>query len=389
MPLYSFGSNGKGQLGLGHTEDTESPGLVIFKPEYSSLSSATADLQIACGGNHTLLLDKASGKVYGTGDNSVFQLGLAHHGADDEKENNVTEFTELELPIGASKVTHIAAGWEFSVAVCADDGAVYTCGRGPKGELANGNDAVKTHRKFLKVFQFDVENGPRQKVVQVSAGLAHVAVVLANGEVWGWGTGRKGQLGHACTAAAVTRPSLVEYEGAGHAVAVACGRAFTAVLKGDGSVLVLGSDKNLDSGSAAAKLGELKTGNTGAGAARSIAAGWSTVHALLDSGTLVSLGNNSHGQRGPSATEDNSNSNTSTSQFSLHAAGTEHSLAVAQDETTVVSWGWGEHGNCGPLYSEDRPKGEVYEVYRCTGSSKVKRVFGGYASSWILEGPSL
>lgn len=396
MPLYSFGSNGKGQLGLGHTEDTESPGLVIFKPEYTCLisaaSSPAAYFEIACGGNHTLLLDKSSGKVFGTGDNSAFQLGLLAQGSAGGGGTSVLEFTELELPVGAPKVTHVAAGWEFSVAVCGQDGAVYTCGRGPKGELANGNDAVKTHRKFLKVFQFDTaEKG--QTVVQVAAGLAHVALVLANGQVWGWGTGRKGQLGPRNTAAAVTRPSVVEYEGAGNAVAVACGRAFTAILTGAGSVLILGSDKNLDSGSAVAKLGELNSASSNVGGAvRSIAAGWSTVHVLLSSPqTLVSIGNNSHGQLGPlakSSKEVDTNANSSTANFSMHAAGTEHSLAVTQDLTTVVSWGWGEHGNCGPLYSESRPKGEVYEAHRCTGSSKVERVFGGYASSWIIESPS-
>lgn len=436
MVLYAFGSNGSGQLGIGHKEDTNSPSKILFSDTTAALAAfgdPETQLSLAFGGNHTLLLNRTTGKLYGTGDNSVHQLGsiplapasTSGSGSGSDPRNVKSEFclakfTELELPNGAAPVTHIAAGWQYSVAITSD-GCVYTTGYGPKGELANGNDKLKTHVRFLKVYQFSsLAVGTNKKhsaaaaaaqvtVKQVSASLAHVAAVLSNGEVWGWGVGRKGQLGRSVSTIS-TRPVRIEYEfeeGAGKALSVVCGRAFTVILgytnrdvdspNSQPQIQLLGSDKSttdmktiLDSvNNTSDSINESKSNSnnyksTQENYIKSISAGWSAVHILLESGKLVSAGNNSHGQLGP---DDNGESSSELPSLSLHSSGTEHSLGVCKDGRTVVAWGWGEHGNCGPLYSEDGPKGEVYKVHETGDKLRVKQVAGGYASSWILEEP--
>lgn len=379
MTVFAFGSNGNGQLGLGHKEDTEEPGVVLF--EDSSLSEPDAQLSLAFGGNHTLLVNKTTGKFYGSGDNKECQLGLPNQGDD---KGSVSQFTELNLPLGAQPVTHIAAGWEFSVAVTSD-GCIYTAGKGPKGELANGNEAIKMHRQFLKVYQF--QEG--QKVVQVSAGMAHVVVLLSNGDIWGWGVGRKGQLGLAPSAivGSFVRPLKVDYlygddDKTSIAKSIGCGRAFTLISLGQKEetkrrVKILSNDKAM--GEVISKVEELSNDQSSENYIKSVTAGWTSIHILYESGQLVSLGNNSHGQLGPEGGNVEAGV-----KFSSHVSGTEHSLGLSEDGKVVYAWGWGEHGNCGPMYSEERPNGQIYQVYQ-SKEKVIKQIYGGYASSWIIE----
>lgn len=377
MALYSFGSNGNGQLGLGHTEDTDAPGLVLFEDEegnaqFTGISTASgkgdgqANVDLAFGGNHTLLLDKHTGRVYGCGDNTHSQLGRPAGGS-------TTKFTALDIP---APVQCVAAGWQFSVAVTRD-GGLYTAGSGGKGELASD---VKQHAAFVKVFQFDVPG------VRAHAGLAHACVVLESGEVWGWGVCRNGQLGvrpPGSSARSVWTPTRVVYESmsapGGAAVDVACGRAFTAVLKQDGSVEVLSTDATMLGAGERLRLALRESGDP----VQSTSTGWSTVHVLTQSGRLLSFGRDSLGQLGPEGGIGR--------PLSQHSSGTEHSLGVTQDGLTVVAWGWGEHGNCGPMgngdinNAEGRPKGEVLEVHKGQPGRPVRQIWGGYATSWILE----
>jgi protein ATS1 len=373
MTLYSFGSNGNGQLGQGHTDDTDTPHPVQFA-DLVTAPALTGEIELAFGGNHTLLLDCTSGRLFGSGDNQHSQLGLLLPSV---SQPATTKFVELQLPRGARPVTHIAAGWEFSV-VITDDGAVYTAGKGPKGELANGNSDIKQHREFLKVYHFDYSR-PGGRVVKAVASMAHVVILLESGELYGWGVSRKGQLGLDNASSGIsTRPVAIDLN-AGHdstykAVDVACGRTFTLVLARDEnqaqSVILQSNDKTM------IKFTEEVSGvgHNVSDPIISVTAGWSAIHVLSQSGQLVSAGNNSHGQLGPA--------DKTALRFVSQSAGTEHYLGVSHSGSTCIvsAWGWGEHGNCGPDYTEARPKGEVYEVF----SGAVRAVYGGYASSWIL-----
>lgn len=386
MSLYSFGSNGSGQLGLGHTDDTESPSLVLLPdngPDTTiDLSDSTP--QLAFGGNHTLLLDTKTGRVYSTGDNSAGQLGL---GPDTQQQQQVSLFTAI--PGFSEPIAFVAAGWQFSVAV-GRSGSVYTAGEGRKGELCQSTSSVTSHATFQKVHEFTMA----QDVVAVSAGLAHVCVVLADGSVWGWGASRKAQLGAQWASQALVDgsagPVQVEWDDMFPAKTVVCGRAFTAVLGDAGEVKVLSTDKAMAVVGSAVEKAMLGLGTD---KVVQISAGWSTLHLLLASGRLLSFGNNSHGQLGPAG----SSNEAQKLRLARHSSGTEHSLAVlASDDSPgrVVAWGWGEHGNCGAMYrdstqaSGDNHSAEisqVYEVHRTGNGQPVRGIWGGYASSWILE----
>jgi alpha-tubulin suppressor-like RCC1 family protein len=76
--LFSLGSNGSGQLGIGHQEDVSSPQPCIFD-EASSLQRLEPDdeiVKVVAGGNHTLVLF-ASGAVFAAGSNEFGPFLLA------------------------------------------------------------------------------------------------------------------------------------------------------------------------------------------------------------------------------------------------------------------------------------------------------------------------
>lgn len=282
--LYACGSNGSGQLGLGHLDDLDSFSPVPLKGEV---------VQIAGGGNHTLVL-LADGTVWGSGSSSRGQLPAA-----------TVHFVSVDHPQGR-KWTHVAAGWEFSVLV--DElNQVWTCGNGPKGELAS----EEASHGLQKVFEFS------GLVVDVKSSMAHTLVLLDSGEVYGWGASRKGQIG--VFEAKVVVPHRV-FENARE---IGVGRDFSVVLPRDSGAgafpVIFGSFR-----------GEPPKFNC-----RNIVCGWSSVAAVnKDAGTLQITGNNSHGQL---------DSPLSTAPTKL-AAGSEHYIAV--DKNRVITWGWGEHGNC-------------------------------------------
>lgn len=303
--LYAFGSNGSGQLGIGNEEDVSSPQVCLFDEE-----NPGEIRQIVAGGNHTLVLFE-SGELYFAGSNVDGRAGLARLG------QKVDRFHKAGL--GLLKVKLCAAMWEASVIVTTDE-EVYTFGTGSKGELGIGQILVSEPHKLLDF------PPPTEKIVDMASGVSHTVVLLSNGDVWGWGNGRKGQLGE--PAAIVQTPRKIQ--GLNFTVVrVICGREFT-YLVGDpreGHHAVLGLDKwNIKSN---APPNALQWKNIGAS--------WGSIFVLKQSGKIESWGRNDHGQLAPLGLP----------AIVELAVGSEHVLALTQD-MKVVCWGWGEHGNCGP-----------------------------------------
>jgi len=163
--LWLWGANHTGQIGLEN---------VSFQSKPYLLSTAT-DLRnhliidVSCGTNHTVFLSK-KGKLFGMGDNVENQLGINQRGKSEEPVTQVTSPTRIHLS-GHSKAA---------------------------------------------------------KPVQVSCGAYHTAVVTEAGEVFTWGKGKAGRLGHGDTR---DRPLPCELDMDGKRVrAVACGSTHTACL---------------------------------------------------------------------------------------------------------------------------------------------------------------
>lgn len=308
--LYAFGSNGSGQLGICNEEDVSSPQPCSFDEE--SLGEIR---QLVAGGNHTLVLFE-SGHLYFAGSNVDGRAGGAHFG------RKVDRFYTANL--NSLKVKMCSAMWEASVIVTTEE-EVYTFGTGSKGELGAGQMVASSEPSKLPDFPPSSES-----IVHMASGVSHTVIVLSTGAVWGWGNGRKGQLGE--PAAIVQIPRKIQ--GLNFAVVRAvCGREFT-YLVGDpreGRHAVLGLNKWNIKSSAPPNVLHWK----------SIGASWCSIFVLKISGRIESWGRNDHGQLAPPQLP----------RIVKLAVGSEHVLALTED-MNVVCWGWGEHGNCGPNTNE-------------------------------------
>jgi protein ATS1 len=359
--VYAVGSNGSGQLGIGHKEDVSVPKEVTF---FADTELSTSKVKVAAGGNHTLLL--TSGDVYCSGDASSGACGLIS-----DSQYSDTRFQKIRLSedetsnLNQSLIMFCAATWEASFIVQADDNGratkIYSFGIGNKGELAQGELLFRSSKAQL-IKDFPPEG---HEIVDLAASVSHVVAVLDNGSVYGWGNGRKGQLGPAEGIIYSPRKIIgVDFQ----VVRAVCGREFTYLIgePDKGEHVVLGSDKwNVQSSAPTAVPGW-----------KDVGASWGSIFVLEESGKLLSWGRGDHGQLTPPMLP-------SLSQIGI---GSEHVLGLTV-EGDVLAWGWGEHGNCGP----NTTKGDVKDRWNAIASSKylpletkISCTGAGCATSWIF-----
>ncbi|NXF37502.1 RPGR regulator, partial [Nyctibius bracteatus] len=168
--LYMFGSNNWGQLGLGSKNTVSKPTCVkALKPEKTKLA--------VCGRNHTLVYTE-KGNVYAAGGNSEGQLGLG-----DTEER--TTFHLISFFTNQHKIKQLAAGSYTSAAVT-EDGQLFVWGDNSEGQIGLANEACVS-----VPCQVDVG----KPVSSVSCGYYHSALITGDGELYTFGEPENGKLG--------------------------------------------------------------------------------------------------------------------------------------------------------------------------------------------------
>ncbi|KAI3320394.1 RCC1/BLIP-II [Xylariaceae sp. AK1471] len=365
--LFALGSNGSGQLGLGHREDVSVPKQVQFT---QALHNDDPITQVAAGGNHTVLIT-ASGKAYWSGDSTSGSCGII---TDKDKADIHPIFRELRLSSAADTgpIMYAACTWDSTVLILGDENGQATqaciCGATENG-LAKSAPTGGVEGAPISMPDFP----PLGTVVtSLAAGFRHVVAVLDNGDVYGWGNGRKGQLGQLEDGIdardVVTKPRKITGVPFKVAKAVCCQYTTCLIAEpGDGRIMVLGADKWELKSQARTEVPSWKT----------MAASWGGIYILKRDGTLISWGRDDHGQLPPPGLP----------QLSQVAAGSEHIVALTE-AGDVLAWGWGEHGNCGPHTDEEF--GDVKGRWNVLASlknlpegSSITAIGAGCATSWI------
>lgn len=339
--LYVLGSNGSGQLMLEHKEDVSTAQLA--DQPHGKVH------QIAAGGNHTIYVG-SNGKVTAHGSNGSGQCNL-YHGEG------------LESYRGASKgYSDVSATWTASILLEADGGLLFSCGEGLHGELGLGQETKQT----TSLRQISESWSPTNRPIQLTSSMAHTVVVLCNGDVWGWGKNRHGQLGE--PAVDVWLPRKIQGIPFSAKKAV-CGKDFTCVIgdPSEGKIHFLGHGRSNARFGLPSSLPQAMPGW------KDIAASWGSMFIVTANDELVGFGRNDHGQLPPPRLP----------QVQAIAAGSEHCLALPQLSSDVVlAWGWGEHGNCGtPTDKNGDVAGRWNEIeVRSLNTS----IFAGCATSFMV-----
>lgn len=173
-------------------------------------------VKIKCGGDHTLLLSK-SGKVYGCGLNSYYQV---HNKINYKK--HVNELIQFDI---CAKIIDISAGRFFSMAIDIDDN-VYAWGDDSYGQLGSGGG-----RGCLPITKYTFKN-----ILSVSCGGYHTLFVTKLGELYSVGDNLHGQLGLADN----VRRIIPEKINLPHIVGSSCSRYGSCALTKTGLVYYWG-----------------------------------------------------------------------------------------------------------------------------------------------------
>lgn len=137
-------------------------------------------------------------------------------------------------------VKQLACGSGHSC-VLTEEGEVYSWGRGDDGRLGHGDNGWKYVPRLIHSLMGKV-------ICLVTCGSYHTAAISTNGELFTWGGGMYGKLGHG-DESGCSLPRKVESSLLGvHVISVACGSRHTACLSSDGKLYSWGDKENGVSG---------------------------------------------------------------------------------------------------------------------------------------------
>ena len=232
--LYGWGWNYFGMLGDGYGNSSD---------DYNTTEPVAVDTTGVLAGKdmvavspglwHTLGLD-AEGHVYAWGINEAGQLGC---------DTVSSEYINIPVPVDTTgvlkgkKIIDIYAGCYFSMALD-DQGHVYTWGENEHGQL--GNNTTRNSFVPVAVDTNGVLKG--KKIIAIAAGDEHALVLDDQGVLYSWGLNDHGQLGNLLTGYD-TIPRRVYMEGVlkdKKIIKITCGDFHSAVMDEEGNVYTWG-----------------------------------------------------------------------------------------------------------------------------------------------------
>ncbi|XP_063970630.1 E3 ubiquitin-protein ligase HERC2-like [Lytechinus pictus] len=213
--IYGWGHNHRGQLG-------GIEGAKVKVPTAIESLTSLRPIQIV-GGEQTLFAVTADGKLYATGYGASGRLGIG--GTDSVSTPTLLESIQH---VHIKKVA-VNSGGKHALALSVE-GEVYSWGEGEDGKLGHGN---RTQCDRPRV----IESLRGKEVIDIACGGAHSACVTSSGELYTWGKGRYGRLGHGDSEDQL-RPKMVDALKGYRVIDVACG-------SGDSQTLCISDDDNV------------------------------------------------------------------------------------------------------------------------------------------------
>uniref|UniRef100_UPI001A996168 X-linked retinitis pigmentosa GTPase regulator n=1 Tax=Gasterosteus aculeatus aculeatus TaxID=481459 RepID=UPI001A996168 len=217
--VFVTGGNQEGQLGLGHCNNTTSFHLL------QSFCDRAPIKMLSAGCNTSAALTE-DGRLFMWGDNAAGQIGLG-------KKSFAAEPTQVDV---GRAVMWVSCGYHHSAFVTAD-GDLYSFGHSANGRLGLQVEQLANHRVPQRV------QGFLGDVTQVCCGGEHT-VALAENNVYTFGRGQYGQLGHGTFQFEADLPKPLEHFCNSSIKHVACGENHTAVITSNGLLYTFGDGRH-------------------------------------------------------------------------------------------------------------------------------------------------
>ncbi|ESQ41205.1 hypothetical protein EUTSA_v10012520mg [Eutrema salsugineum] len=318
-------------------------------------STIVLDVQnIACGGQHAVLVTK-QGESFSWGEESEGRLG---HGVD----SNI-QHPKLIDALNTTNIELVACG-EFHSCAVTLSGDLYTWGKGDFGVLGHGNEVSHWVPKRVNFLLEGIH------VSSIACGPYHTAVVTSAGQLFTFGDGTFGVLGHGDRKSVLIPREVDSLKGL-RTVRAACGVWHTAAVV---EVMVGSSSSSNCSSGKLFTWGDGDKGRLGHGNKEpklvptcvaalvepnfcQVACGHSLTVALTTSGHVYTMGSPVYGQLGNSHADGKVPNRV---EGKLHksfveeiACGAYH-VAVLTSRTEVYTWGKGSNGRLGHGDVDDR-----------------------------------
>ena len=310
---------------------------------------------ISNGNIHTCaILDNASTMCWGSDGDG--RLG------DGGEDNAVSKPTSFVINPEGESFKSIHAGHENTCGIT-DSGKLYCWGNNNNGK--NGIGSTNTE----KLPSTPVTFNQNTTIEKLSMGLYHSCAIDSDNTVWCWGRAWNGNLGSGDGNADQYAPVQVELPGENDfATEIAAGERFTCALLGNGAISCWGHDGNNQLGDSADTTGDQNTPQSyvslpSGRIAVDIDAGQNHACAVLDNGSIVCWGYNNYGKLGSSFSSLANSlpvyiNTTQNKSFTQVSTGYDHTCALLENGTGMC-WGRNTHGQLG----NDSTTNSFYPVY--------------------------
>ena len=358
--LWTWGSNGDGQLGDNTSTSKSSP--------VQTISGGTNWKQVACGKTIGLNNFMAGIKTDGT----LWTWGKAVFG--NLGDNTSTSKSSPVQTISAGTNWNLVSAGYYYAAAIKTDGTLWTWGYNSNGQLGNNN--ITSYSSPIQT----ISAGTNWK--QVSCGYQHIAAIKTDSTLWTWGSNGNGQLGDNTSTPKSSPVQTVS--GGTNWKLVACGQYHTAAIKTDGTLWTWGANS-------VGQLGDNSTTNasspvqtvSGGTNWKSLASAGNITPAIKTDGTLWLWGAGTFGELGNSANTNRSSPVQTVSggtNWKSVNCGDNHVLAIKTDGTL---WAWGLATTYGMLGANNTTNRNSPIQTVSGGTNWKSAAGGGYNSAAI------
>ena len=235
-----WGTGGDGQLGNSQNNNQGTPVYVV--DGNSSTTPIEGIVQISGGYEYTCALN-IQGKVFCWGSKANGRLGDGVTNFAGYRDYPVAVKTDITSdPSGdLSNIVQIAS-WGGHTCALSSDGEVFCWGKGIDGQL--GNDTDSSQNLPVKVVAETGSTDPLTGIIQIANGGKHTCALNLDGEVSCWGSGLYGQRGDNGTHLPIAYPVKVIIDSVGTPLSniaqVVAGSSYTCALNDDSNVFCWG-----------------------------------------------------------------------------------------------------------------------------------------------------
>jgi alpha-tubulin suppressor-like RCC1 family protein len=255
--VYTVGLNDNGRLGTGKPDNTGGPAesrnsmisdvvideshlnqaIALKKDRIQEISQVKIGVpvqKVSCGHKFTLALDMA-GQIWAWGKGGDGCLGTGQ--LEDKWYPELINFTHFGNTNEEIAIIDISAGSEHCLAInkCNE---IFSWGKGNQGRLGHDNEVASLIPKKIAFFTLK-----EIKVASISAGEQHSACITQNHELYTWGSGANYRLGHGSLHNSL-KPERVQHISDHYVIKVSSGSTHTLCLTRDGHIFAMGSGIN-------------------------------------------------------------------------------------------------------------------------------------------------